>query len=249
MIHAGFKLFSFFHIAIILSLVIIIILMFAFKSIFRNSKVKNFLRYILAYLLLFVKASEQVLDFIKGRWTVKGSLPLHLCGITSIFCIVMLLTKKYSIFEIMYFWGLIGSPLAIIFPSDLNYSYNSIIFWQFMISHFLNIIIVVFMIIAYKFRPTLKSIYKTFIWTNIYMAFIACFNYTAGSNYYFLYLCKDPAPQFPNPFKTVNSWPIIILLLEAVTILMPLLFYIPYAVIDAASKKVSKENSISGLNV
>ena len=53
----------------------------------------------------------------------------------------------------MYFWGLIGSPLALILP-DLNVSYVSIKFWAFMISHSMNIIAVVYMMIAYGYRPT-----------------------------------------------------------------------------------------------
>jgi hypothetical integral membrane protein (TIGR02206 family) len=175
---------------------------------------------------------------LRGTWDIRITLPLHLCGITSIACIVMLMTESYSIFEVVYFWGLIGSPLAMVFP-DLSATYRDISFWQFMSSHSLNVISVIFMMTAYKYRPTIKSTKKTFFCTNIYMVFIACLNYLVGANYYYLYLWKDPVPQFHNPMKSINSWPMIIMALELFSLAVIFLFYLPYAISDTAKRRKS----------
>jgi hypothetical integral membrane protein (TIGR02206 family) len=155
----------------------------------------------------------------------------------------MLASQSYLLFEILYFWGLIGSPIAILLPGGLNVTYSSPVFWQFMISHSLNVISILFMIIAYRYRPTVKSIRKAFNATNIYMIFIALFNYLIGSNYYYFYLCKDPSPQFINPFKGIASWPLILLLLESVSISAILIFYFPYAVNDYVKREHAVRDS------
>jgi hypothetical integral membrane protein (TIGR02206 family) len=231
-----FKAFSLPHILFLLATLSIIIMLVLYKEETKNTKAKLYLRYTIAVLLFGSEASKQIADLLKGGWNIQWSLPLHLCGITSIICIIMLITKSHGLFEVMYFWSLIGSTLAMILP-DLNVSYTSITFWAFMISHSMNIIAVVYMMIAYKYRPTMNSMKKTFIYTNVYMICIAGFNYIVGSQYYYFYLCKDPSPGFVNPFKAVTSWLEIILLLEVLTIIMLFLSYLPYYVKDYNRKK------------
>jgi hypothetical integral membrane protein (TIGR02206 family) len=237
-----FQLFSKIHIIILAALAIIILCMFVLRDLIYTSNHKKMARYALAFVLLIIRASEQVVSVIDGTWDIKGDLPLHLCGITSILCIVMLIFNSYTLFQVLYFWGLIGSPLALIIPGGLNCTYNSLEFWQFIIAHSLNIISILYFIFAYKYRPVVKSIWKTFFITNIYMGFIAVINYIIGSNYYYFYLCNNPSPNITNPFKLISSWPLIIVLLEALTLFAIILFYLPYAITDR--KKASRENSI-----
>lgn len=234
-----FRLFSLPHIIIILSLFFIVFLMIALRTSISNQRVVLILRFTLAISIFLVEGLKQLLDLSKGTWSIKWSLPFHLCGITSILCIIMLLTQDSRLFDIIYYWALVGSPIAVIIPGDLNYTYADPRLWLFMASHFLNVIIAVFMMIAYKYRPFVKSIRKVFIETNIYMVLIAGFNYITGSDYYYFYLSRDPAPQLMNPFKGINSWFIIILLLEAVTLLALLLYYSPFAVKDHMKDKRS----------
>lgn len=237
-----FQLFSKIHINILISILLIIILMFVFKGLIYNSKHKKLVRYTLAISLFIVRASEQVLKFVDGTWDIKGDLPLHLCGITSILCIIMLISNNYNLFQVLYFWSLIGSPIALIIPGDLNYSYASPIFWQFIIAHSLNIFSIFYMIFAYKYRPVFKSMQKTFLFSNIYMVFIAIFNYIVGSNYYYFYLCNDPSPSILNPFRFVSSWPLILILLEAATFIAIILFYSPYSIMD--NRQIAKTHSV-----
>lgn len=233
-----FKAFSLPHILFLLATLTIIILLILYKDKIKKTRTGLYLRYTIAAFLLWAEASKQIADLLEGGWSVQWSLPLHLCGITSIICIIMLIRESYGLFEVMYFWSFIGSPFAMFLP-DLNASYLSITFWAFMISHSMNIIAVVYMMIAYKYRPTMESMKKAFIFTNLYMISIAGFNYITGSQYYYFYLCKDPTPGFVNPFKTITSWPQIIFLLEIITIIMLLLYYVPYYVKDYKRKKES----------
>lgn len=234
-----FDLFSLPHIIIIISLFLIVFLMVALRTSISNQRVIFILRYALAISIIVVEGSKQLLDLYRGTWNIKWSLPFHLCGITSILCIIMLLTQDSRLFDIIYFWALVGSPIAIIIPGNLNYTYANPSLWLFMASHFLNVMSAVFMMIAYKYRPFVKSIWKVFAQTNIYMVLIAGFNYIAGSDYYYFYLSRDPAPQITNPFKGINSWFAIILLLEAVTLLALFLYYSPFAIKDHIRDKKS----------
>ena len=234
--------FSKIHINILLIIALIIICMIVCKDLIYKSKYKKTVRYLLASLLFLVRASEQLLNIFDGTWDIKNDLPLHLCGITSVLCIIMLILNNYTMFEFLYFWGLIGSPVALIIPGDLNYTYSSPVFWQFMLAHALNIISILYLMFAYKYRPVKKSIEKAFIITNIYMIFIAIFNYFVGSNYYYFYLCNDPSPKILNPFKFINSWPLMIASIELLTIIAIFLFYLPYLIKD---KRTSQQYRLS----
>lgn len=234
-----FELFSLPHMIIILSLFLIIFLMVALRTSISNQRVILILRYSLAISLIVVEVSKQLLDLSRGRWNIKWSFPFHLCGITSILCIIMLLTQNRRLFDIIFYWAIIGSPVAVIIPGDLNYTYADPGLWLFMASHFLNVISAVFMMIAYKYRPFVESIRKVFIQTNIYMILIACFNHLTGANYFYYYLTRDPIPQLTNPLKNITSKPVLILILETVTLLALVIYYSPYAIKDHMKNRKS----------
>lgn len=242
-----FHLFSLPHIFIIISLFLVVFLMVALRAVISNQKIILMLRYTLTISIFVVEGSKQFLDLSGGTWNIKWSLPFHLCGITSILCIIMLITQDRRLFDIIYFWALVGSPIAVIIPGDLNYTYANPKLWLFMASHFLNVISAVFMMIAYKYRPFVKSIWKVFVQTNIYMALIAGFNYLTGSDYYYYYLSRDPAPQIINPFKGIHSLFVIVLLLEAVTLLALFLYYSPFAAEDHIKNK--RNSTLRGVNI
>lgn len=231
-----FEMFSLIHIIFLLIILSMTILILYCKDRIKNKKTTLYLRNMIITLLLVSEVSKQIVGLLNGTWSVRWSLPLHLCGISSIVCIIMLINKSYVLFEIMYFWCLVGSPLALLFP-DLNVSYRNVSFWAFMISHSMNIIAVVYMMALHKYRPSLGSVKKTFLFTNIYMVFIAGFNYIAGSNYYYFYLCRDPSPNFANPFKTITSWPVLLFLIEIATLILLAILYLPYYIKDYNREK------------
>jgi hypothetical integral membrane protein (TIGR02206 family) len=88
-------------------------------------------------------------------------LPIGLCAFTLFLGIVALFFKKYSLFEIGYFWTW-GALASVLFP-DIIFSYDRYRFYQFMIGHSFFFFMYIYMIFVYQWYPTLKSWRKSVI--------------------------------------------------------------------------------------
>jgi hypothetical integral membrane protein (TIGR02206 family) len=228
--HEQFQIFSPLHIGMLITLCAIVLSLIIFKKSLR--KKGDFYRFTIAIISLVLEGSYLIWIVNRGKWNLKTSLPLELCEITFILCIIMLIWKSYLLFEVAYFWGFIGSTLALILPV-LHATYRHFPFWAFMLTHSLNLIALVLMMVIEKYKPTVKSIRVSFIITNIYMLLIAIINRFLGSNYYYYYIFKKPAPNIPNPLLFANSWFIKLLLLEGVILLALFICYLPFIVTNA----------------
>lgn len=78
------------------------------------------------------------------------------------------------------------------------------------------------------FRPFKKSILKTIIFSNIYMAVIAVVNILTGGNY--LFLCHKP--NNPSIMDYLGPWPWYVFGLEAVGIVIMCILYLPFFIKD-----------------
>lgn len=222
-----FPVFSPLHIAILVTIGVIIFSMIIFRKKLRLKS--DLYRTVLIMISLIIECSYLFWVIAVGRWHLKTSLPLELCEITLILCIIMLVGKSYRLFEVAYFWGLIGSTLALLFP-NLHVTYHHFAFWAFMLTHALNLFSLVFMISIEKYQPTGKSIGISFMVTNIYMLLMLAINHFLGSHYYFYYLFSKPAPNISNPLMFTNSWVFRIFTLEGITLIALLIGYLPFII-------------------
>lgn len=190
----------------------------------KNPDKINLFRYIAALIMLLHPLSFEIWNVAVGSFTLKYSLPLHLCDVATILAGIMLLTKNRILFEITYFWGLGGSFLAILTP-DITESFPHFIFINYFLSHGGIITCVLFMVFIEKYKVSLKSVLRVFIITNLYMLLIAGVNLILKSNY--LYICRKP--NNPTLIDLLGSWPWYILSLEAVSLTLFLILYLPFA--------------------
>ena len=235
---ARFMMFSPLHFGVLLGVCVILFAIFVFRKTLRQYI--DIYRYCIAILAIVIECSYLVWLVKAGKWNFRTSLPLELCEITLILCILMLIAKsartRDKIFETAYFWGLIGSTLALLFP-NLHISYRHFPFWVFMLTHAINLISLAFVIFVEKYRPTYKSIRMAFIITNFYMVCIASLNHCLGSNYYFYYLFSRPAPNIPNPLQFTDTWFIKIGIIEGITLTALLTCYLPFSIANHFMKK------------
>ena len=200
-----------------------------------SEKVKTIFCYIVSALLLLQEISFNIWNIYVGRWSIGHTLPFHLCGMAIILSPIMLLKKNYLLYEIIYFWGFGGAVQALITPNT-SFGFPHYRFFQYFLSHGLIIIGCVYMTFIYGFRPRLKSIWKTFILTNIYLVFIAIFNLLVNGNY--LFICQKP--ETPSLIDYLGPWPWYILGLEVVAIISFFIYYLPFLIKDIIIKY--KEN-------
>ncbi len=180
----------------------------------------------LAGVLLLGKVGEPIFKIVTGEpWS--DVLPLHLCDIAGILTSFMLMSRYYFFYELTYFWGLGGCLQAILTP-DLQNSFPHANFLFFFGSHGLVILGVLYATAVFKFRPTLKSIWRTFLTTIFYALVIFPVNWILNTNY--LYLRHKP--QNPSLLDYLGPWPWYILSLAVVGLVFFFIYYSPFWIAD-----------------
>lgn len=167
---------------------------------------------------------------------MKLHLPLELCAITNVVCIVMLLTRKNTWYEVAYFWALAGAMQAIITP-DTRFAFPHFEYVQTYVHHGLLILAVLYMTIVERYRPTWRSFAKVAVITNVYLVVIFIFNALIGSNNVFINRVPDFDTLVNVIVQVTGGWPWYVLGMEVVGAASCVLVYSPFAIMDAVAKR------------
>ena len=144
---------------------------------------------------------------------MQNALPLHLCGLALYMTVITLVTRKQLVFEMACFWGLVGTPQALLTPT-VDVDFPAYWFIQFFICHCGIMVGVLFAIGALKMRPRRGSMWRVFWITNVCMLLIGGFDYFTGANYMYL----RAVPEVDSPL-IVLGWPWYILISDAMMLL------------------------------
>lgn len=175
----------------------------------------------IAVLLALIFITENLRYVIGGNWKLVDNLPLQLCSISRILCVLVLfIPKRQFVFELLFFFGIVGGIQSIFTPQINHYDGGLFHYFEYYFSHTVIIAIPVFMYFYMGFKITAKSWYKSFITLNILMLIIMPLNYYLGANYMYL----NDKPLVNNPF-IIGDWPYYLIVLEFVA---AGLFYITY---------------------
>ena len=218
-----FIIFSTDHLLFIFSVIFVVFLIYIFRDKMKEKKI--FYERLLIYSLVISEGSLHIWRLYVGKWNLATSLPFHLCGISIIISIFMLINKKFYLFELTYFWGLIGAFIAIITPSlDVNYTHYR--FWQFLIAHASVVFAVVYMIFVENYKVNYKYVWKTFGITNLIAFIVGIINIFLNSNY--LFLCGKPMGSSKTLFDFLGPWPWYLLTIEILAITVFHIWYLPF---------------------
>ena len=228
----AFVFFSAVHWSALAILFFIYLALYLNRKRFQQARWDHYARWTIAILLIVQEISLSVWRISIGTWTAGSSLPLHLCGFAILLAAVGLINRNYTIYELVYFWGLGGAIQALLTPDIGEYGYPHYRFFQFFVSHGLLILASLYMTWVGGMRPTHRSVWKAWIFTNIYMLPIALFNWITDGNY--LFICHKPENGSIMDF--FGPWPWYILVLEVVGIVSFYIYYAPFAVIDLKQK-------------
>jgi len=219
------KPFSLPHILSLLIIFFIILAMYLYREILKTEKYKNLISKTIASILIGHQISLYLWYITNDKLTLKEALPLYLCRISLILSIIMMFNKSHKIFDILYFWGLGGASVALIFHDTSIFPFPHYVFIQFFISHGGILISVLFMMFIYDYSPNINSLIRTSIWTLIYFIFTIPINYIIDSNYCYLRYkpCFTPLDLLPD--KPIYFVPFIILGVYMLFLLM----YLPFS--------------------
>jgi hypothetical integral membrane protein (TIGR02206 family) len=142
------------------------------------------------------------------------SLPLELCYLVLIACIISLFKPNQFISEIAYFWGLGGVLQATLTP-DLGRGFPSWDFLLFFWGHGATLMAIIFLVFSREFRLRKGSILRMMIALNIYALVVGAIDKIMGWNYG--YLCRKPV--MPSLLDLLGPWPWYLLSLELIAFL------------------------------
>jgi hypothetical integral membrane protein (TIGR02206 family) len=172
----------------------------------------------------------------------KQTLPFQLCDWAMVAIIVALLTGRERWLEVAYFWGIGGTAQAILTP-DLKYAFPDIRFLSFFIAHSGIVVGIAFVMIMRGFRPHFISVWRTFVWSELYFVAAILVDLLTGENYGFL-LHKPEASSLLSLLS--DNRPIYIFQMHLLALLFYLLLYAPFAIYDLFNTgKVSHEGTQS----
>lgn len=177
---------------------------------------------ILAFSISFIVVFGSILNFFKTDFTYQEDLPLHLCSFLAIILPALSYTRKYLLYEVLLFLILAGTLQSLVTPSE--YNYLNFIYFRYWFVHAGLVIFMLYATIVYGMRPTIKSVFKSFVGMQVYMVLMIILNYMIGSNYFY----TNRKPDATTLLDVFGDWPQYIFVVEIIIIPFFLLIYFPF---------------------
>ncbi|WP_342045353.1 YwaF family protein [Bacillus sp. OTU530] len=216
-----FKAYSFEHIFMIGVLLAGLAVIFVYRLFFRRHE-DAFIRTALLLLIGFEAGYHSWLIW-DHSWKLSTSLPLELCDINMYICILLLYTKRFLLFEILYFNGIGGELQAILTPA-LSFSFPHFRFFHFFFVHSIVIWSIAFFVFVKQYPVYVRSIWKAYVFLHIAAGVAFIVNKLTGGNYMFLV----HKPRSQSLLDILGPYPWYLLSLEGVTIVIFFLLWLPF---------------------
>lgn len=182
------------------------------------------IRWTLCGLCLLSQLSWDAWQRAVGIWQVSYSLPLHICTLSVVLCALMLATRSYALYQVLYFWGWAGATQALLTP-DVLYGFPHLAYWIFFSSHASIYLALVYMTVTYRYRPTWRSLLIAFVAVNLLMIPVGLVNWLTGANY--MFIARPPGAV--SLLDLLGPWPWYLLAVQPIALLVFVLCYLPWA--------------------
>ena len=183
---------------------------------------RKILMMIMGFTLISIELMQQFYLNHLGLWSLKTSLPIHLCGISGILAGIMMFRSSHYGFE---FLALIGSPGALhaLLTPQLNHGTIPFLIFKYYVSHAGIVLVPLFLAVVLGYRIKRSSWYRVLLLCQVLLIIIGLTNYFIGANY--MYLAEKPLVNNP---MVVGEWPWYILGFEILGLVHILIFYYGY---------------------
>lgn len=203
---------------------VLIMLLVNIGMIYLSKRYKVISDFYKKYLIL----SLILLDLLYRLWGLLGpnnyviTLTVHISSASVILAVIMLLKFNQKIFDVLFYWGLIIVPQAIITPGT-PFGFPHLRFFQILLIHFNVLFSVVYLLSVEKRKITRYSFKRAVIVTHLYVVFIFIVNTVFSTNYMFI----SQKPSVSSLIDYLGPWPYYLI---AMDVIMILLFAIAYRI-------------------
>lgn len=167
-----------------------------------------------------------------GFWDVRSDLPLHLCDLTTLLSIALLLSRSRWLYDFVYFLGVGGALQALVTSNVGIYGFPHLYFVTSMLLHGGIITTGIYFTVVEGFRPTWRTLLRVAGYMFAYTVVIFGLNLLIGSNYLFI----GHRPEFPSLIDELGPWPWYVLSLVGVGLASLVILYLPFALKDWRSQ-------------
>ena len=166
---------------------------------------------------------------LSGSITWQQALPFQLCDWTMVAVIVACWNGgRPRWLEVIYFWAIGGSLQAVLTP-NLQFDFPDYRFLTFFIDHCCIVIGTAYLMVTRRFRPTLVSVWRTWLWSILYLFVTLAVDHITDVNYGFL-LHKPEAFSILSYLS--DSRPVYIFQLNLLALVFFAFLYLPFALND-----------------
>lgn len=169
---------------IIITIIILLSLIIYKNKIRNNNRVEKLIRYSLTIISLAIFMLYYLII-----WAIMGikldNLPLHLCYICNILCIILGFTKNKKTFNFVIILGVMGGIGSLV-SMDTSLSSMYFKYYQFMVSHISIIVIPIYFFIIHKYFFSKEDVIQVFIILQAVGIVIGIFNHLFQTNYFFI---------------------------------------------------------------
>jgi|LakMenE18May11ns_1017448.scaffolds.fasta_scaffold9807138_1 hypothetical integral membrane protein (TIGR02206 family) len=158
-----------------------------------------------------------------GKFNYKTDLPLDICNLMGLLIPFLMWSPSKQLFPYLYFYIMAGTTQAVFVPYLFD-GFPNFVFIKFWVVHGGLIVYILYVAVVWKFKLTLKDIWRSFLLLQLYGLLIYLTNKQIGANYIFL-VQKPPTNSI---FDYFGPWPIYILVTEAIMLFLMFMVYLPY---------------------
>lgn len=184
----------------------------------------------MAITIAFWTAAYIVILIWLGKFNYRTDLPFDLCNFMGLLLPIAMWRPSYRIHEVLYFWIFAGTLQAVLTPHLFN-GFPNFIFIKYWFVHGGLIVYAVYITRVFDLKPTKKSIWRSFLYLQAYVAFVMIINLVLDSNYVYV-LHKPPTASV---LDFLGPWPWYVLVCELGGLLIFFLAWLPL--------KFSKKNT------
>lgn len=197
------------------------------------------IRTLLAALLLACTLAYYGSFVVQGEAMFPDHLPLELCDVSLWLVIAVLLMPGAALFDVVYYWGLVGAGVSVLTPNLRDNS--AFMVAQYFADHGLIVVAVLYMVWSRQARPRRGSVGRAVLALNLFAAAVGAFDWRYGTNYMYLRV----KPQAATLMDVLGPWPWYIASCEGVALGSFLLLYLPFR----RSQDVSEPAGLEGAAV
>ncbi|NNL15436.1 MAG: TIGR02206 family membrane protein [Flavobacteriaceae bacterium] len=192
-----------------------------------NRKEQEGVLHSLAIFISLTVISFHIYKISQGGYSLQTDLPLYLCSLLGLIIPVFSFYKRNWMYEILLFWIIAGTTQAIITP-DIHNGFPSFEFFRYWVVHLGLVVVILYATIVLNFKPTIKSVLKSFLALQVYVVFMVVVNFVLDANYFYL----NKKPESASLLDYFGEWPLYIVVAQLILVPFFIVIYFGFNLIQ-----------------